>query len=196
MVIRGCLIITQSPNDQKDKLMNIGNRIRNRRKELGISAEEMAAKTGISRSTMFRYEQGTIENIPARHLKTIATALGVTLDYLFGDSPNDQPFLPNDQSFCPTTKKERECMKQLKMVPKTWLVSYSAHLRHDGDEIESELIVRAALLTEALDEARRAMDKLYMDPEDGNPIYKDYVIWDIGIIDDNVWPELEEVDDQ
>ena len=165
--------------------MNIGNRIRNRRKELGISADEMAAKTGISRSTMFRYEQGTIENIPARHLKTIASALGVTLDYLFGDSPNDPT------PFTPTTRKG-EPMKKLK--PKSWSVSYSAHYYEDGSEVESSVNVQADSIMEAYDKAKKILDT-FDNPDIGDPVFFNYVIWDIGIIDDNVWPELEEVDD-
>jgi len=77
--------------------MNIGNRIRERRKQLGITAEEIADKTNISRSTMYRYEQGAIQNIPAVNLKAIADVLEVSIDYLFGNTNStDKPLTLDD----------------------------------------------------------------------------------------------------
>ena len=38
--------------------MNVGERIKLRRKELKISADTLAERVGVSRSTIFRYERG------------------------------------------------------------------------------------------------------------------------------------------
>ena len=43
---------------------DIGKRIRKRRKELGITLDELARAVGVSKQTIFRYEDRTIENIP------------------------------------------------------------------------------------------------------------------------------------
>lgn len=43
--------------------MNVGERIKLRRKELKISADTLAERVGVSRSTIFRYEKGDIENV-------------------------------------------------------------------------------------------------------------------------------------
>lgn len=43
-----------------------GQKIKARRKELGMSADEVAAKLGVSRSTIFRYENGHIEKSPCQ----------------------------------------------------------------------------------------------------------------------------------
>lgn len=64
--------------------MSIGTRIRDRRKELGMSADTLADKIGKNRATIFRYETGDIENLPIDTLEPIAKALGVKPSYLMG----------------------------------------------------------------------------------------------------------------
>ena len=55
--------------------MTIGKAIRNRRKELKMSVEELAKAIGKDRSTIYRYERGDIENISTELLMPIAKAL-------------------------------------------------------------------------------------------------------------------------
>ena len=64
--------------------MTIGERIKARRKELHMSADELGKMLGKDRSTIFRYEKGEIENLPLDILKPIADALDVTPAYLMG----------------------------------------------------------------------------------------------------------------
>lgn len=64
--------------------MSIGDRIKQRRTELGMDADELAEKTGKSRATIYRYEKGDIENLPITVLKPIADALRTTPAYLMG----------------------------------------------------------------------------------------------------------------
>lgn len=64
--------------------MNIGSRIKSRRKQLGMSAEVLAKKLGKDRSTIYRYEKGDIENLPLDILEPIAQALQTTPQYLMG----------------------------------------------------------------------------------------------------------------
>lgn len=64
--------------------MTIGDRIKNRRKYLRMSAEELAKRIGKDRSTVFRYEKGDIENLPLDILEPIAKALETTPQYLMG----------------------------------------------------------------------------------------------------------------
>ena len=64
--------------------MTIGQRIKQRRKELKMSADELAARLGKNRSTIFRYEKGEIENLPLDILEPIAKALQTTPQYLMG----------------------------------------------------------------------------------------------------------------
>lgn len=64
--------------------MNIGQRIKQRRKELRMSADQLGERLGKDRSTIYRYEKGDIENLPLDILEPIATALRTTPQYLMG----------------------------------------------------------------------------------------------------------------
>lgn len=64
--------------------MGIGENIRLRRKQLGMTLEEVAAKVGVSRQTMSRYETGVIGNIPSDKIEKLALALETTPAYLMG----------------------------------------------------------------------------------------------------------------
>lgn len=64
--------------------MNIGERIKSRRKELHMSADLLAERLGKDRSTVYRYENGDIENLPIDIVRPIAEALETTPDYIMG----------------------------------------------------------------------------------------------------------------
>lgn len=72
----------------------IAERIRARRKELGLRADEVADKIGVSRATIYRYESNEIEKFPTSTLEPIAEALQTTPAYLMGWS--DDPGAPAD----------------------------------------------------------------------------------------------------
>jgi transcriptional regulator with XRE-family HTH domain len=63
-----------------------------RRKQLGLSAEYVAEKLGVSPATIYRYENGEINKVPGDRLYPIAAVLSTTPDYLMGwsDSPVDE----------------------------------------------------------------------------------------------------------
>lgn len=64
--------------------MTIGDRIRSRRQELGFSVDELATRLGKNRATVYRYENGDIENFPVGILEPLASALGTSEAYLIG----------------------------------------------------------------------------------------------------------------
>jgi transcriptional regulator with XRE-family HTH domain len=64
--------------------MTIGERIKKRRKELGISVDEVAKKLNKNRATMYRYESDEIENMSINILEPLAHALNTTPAYLMG----------------------------------------------------------------------------------------------------------------
>ena len=64
--------------------MTINERIKRRRKQLGLSAEDVANFLGISRATLYRYESADIEKIPAGILEDISVILKTTPMYLLG----------------------------------------------------------------------------------------------------------------
>ena len=64
--------------------MTTGQRMKMRRKEIGLSAERVAEILGISPATVYRYEKGDIEKVPGDLLQPIAQALQTTPAYLLG----------------------------------------------------------------------------------------------------------------
>ena len=69
--------------------MTIGNRIKNRRKELNLSVDEVAEKLNKNRATIYRYENDEIENLPINILEPLAEILDTTPAYLMGWEENN-----------------------------------------------------------------------------------------------------------
>ena len=64
--------------------MNIGEQIRYFRRKEGLSMEALARELGVSRQTVHRYENGTIENIPHHKIERMAALFGITASVLMG----------------------------------------------------------------------------------------------------------------
>lgn len=79
--------------------MNTGHRIKARRKKLGLSVDDLALATGKDRTTIFRYENGTIEKIPSSVLEPIASVLQTTPGYLLGLSDEVEQICKKKMSF-------------------------------------------------------------------------------------------------
>ena len=66
--------------------MTTGGKIRTRRKQLGMSVDELAKKVGKNRATIYRYENDEIE-MPASMLQPLADALNTSPDELMDWRP-------------------------------------------------------------------------------------------------------------
>ena len=75
--------------------MSIGLRIKQRRQELGLSVDDLAAKLKKNRATVYRYESEDIEKLPTTVLEPLAKVLNTTPAYLMGwsDSFKDAYYL-------------------------------------------------------------------------------------------------------
>lgn len=62
----------------------VSQRIKKRREELEYSYQQLADLTGLSKSTLQRYETGAIQNIPLNRLQTLCSALRITPGKLIG----------------------------------------------------------------------------------------------------------------
>ena len=71
--------------------MTTGDRMKARRKELKLSAEDVAAALNVSRATIFRNEKGDIEKLPGTALEPLAKVLQTTVAYLMGWSDESSP---------------------------------------------------------------------------------------------------------
>lgn len=64
--------------------MSIGKRINALRTRQGLSIDDLATKLGKNRTTIYRYENGDIENLPLSILNPLAEALDTTPAHLMG----------------------------------------------------------------------------------------------------------------
>lgn len=64
--------------------MTIGGRIKARRIQLGLSADEVAVALNKNRATVYRYESEDIEKLPTTVLEPLAKVLRTTPAYLMG----------------------------------------------------------------------------------------------------------------
>lgn len=87
--------------------MTTGERMKQRRKEIGFSAEKVAERLGVSPATIYRYEKGDIEKVPVDSLAELAKILQTTPAYLMGweEQPAPQKNIP--PGFCPLPKMRK-----------------------------------------------------------------------------------------
>ncbi|WP_026651348.1 helix-turn-helix domain-containing protein [Butyrivibrio proteoclasticus] len=64
--------------------MEIYEIIKNRRKELGLTADQVAEALHISRATVYRYESNEIEKLPITAIEPLAKVLRCSPGYLMG----------------------------------------------------------------------------------------------------------------
>ena len=62
--------------------MTIGERLKERRKELHMTLEDVSKATGMPRSTIQRWESGAVINMGLSNLQKVANALNTTVSYL------------------------------------------------------------------------------------------------------------------
>lgn len=67
-----------------EDMQKIVDRVKMLRLKNGLSFQQLADRTGMSKSTLQRYESGDIANIPLGRLPVLASALGVSPIYLMG----------------------------------------------------------------------------------------------------------------
>ena len=79
--------------------MTKGQRIRKRREELLIGQTELARRVGITKHTLYKYENDIITNIPSDNLERIAKALGVSPSYIFGWDETAPEKIEKDNEF-------------------------------------------------------------------------------------------------
>ncbi|MEJ3974686.1 MULTISPECIES: helix-turn-helix domain-containing protein [Providencia] len=75
----------------------IGIKIKNRRKELGLSGANLANKLNLSQQQISRYENG-INKIPINHLVDIAEALNCPIEWFFQGYTSGLKNEKNDES--------------------------------------------------------------------------------------------------
>lgn len=70
--------------------MTVGQRVKQKRVDLGLSVDDLALILGKNRATIYRYESDEIENLPITIIEPLAKALHCTPAYLMGWNDNSQ----------------------------------------------------------------------------------------------------------
>ncbi len=70
--------------------MDMGERIKERRKAMNLTQEELAQKLGLQKSAIAKYENGRVENIKRSIIAKMAETLECSPSYLMGWELDDQ----------------------------------------------------------------------------------------------------------
>lgn len=97
--------------------MRIGERIKQRRLELGYTADALAKLLNKNRATIYRYENGDIENMPIDVLEPLAKALNTTPAYLMGWTDSQQSIEPKNTEGYYTAPEAAEFAEYLRTRP-------------------------------------------------------------------------------
>lgn len=95
-----------------EKFESVGKKIREARKNLGMTQLELARLTGYTDSTISHIEKGGVD-LPISKLKALASALRVTVDYLIGDYLLEVERKPGDLFKSLPKEKQDEIMRDL-----------------------------------------------------------------------------------
>lgn len=131
--------------------MTTGERIKCRRKELSMSAEQLAEKVNLSPATIYRYEKGDIEKVPADILKKVARALNSSPAYLMGWELENKPSIPAGFQPLPKMRKiprvgriacgepilAEENIEDYDATPEEWHADFTLLCR--GDSMEPKI---------------------------------------------------------
>lgn len=143
---------TEQTTGKGTAAMTTGARMKQRRKELGISVEAVAAALGVSVATVYRYEKGDIEKVPGALLEPLARVLHTTPAYLmdWAASPAADTVPPGFDPLPETTMVPRvgeiacgepilaeQNIETYDCVPKLWRADFT--LACHGDSMEPRI---------------------------------------------------------
>ena len=133
--------------------MTTGERMKQRRKEIGFSAEKVAERLGVSPATIYRYEKGDIEKVPVDSLSELAKILQTTPAYLMGWEEQPAPQKPIPPGFrplpemvqvpligtiaCGTPITAEEHIERIGCVPAKWRATFT--LTCEGSSMEPKI---------------------------------------------------------
>ena len=115
--------------------MKIGERIKLLRTEKNISVDYLAKELGVSRTTVYRYEDSSIEKIPVSIFDKLCSILGVTPAELMGNTAINSSSSPLPTQF----NNPQEAMEFLLKTP-----TLAAYGGYDPEKMTDETITNFA----------------------------------------------------
>src|SRR5215470_5143572 len=92
----------------------VGERVRQRRKALGMTQEQLEAASGVPQGSISRIESGTAEDVYASTVLGFAKALRVSADFLLGLDAEQQPDREQATSKGSGSKGQRQAKRPAK----------------------------------------------------------------------------------
>lgn len=86
--------------------MSFGNKIKELRKQAGLSQQELAQKLGVTQKSICNYENDTRFPKGQNIIKGLADIFGVTVDYLLENTDNKDVIFSNEDDFISSAKQE------------------------------------------------------------------------------------------
>ena len=148
--------------------MSTGQKIKKLRKACGFSQVDLALEVGVSKQTMYKYENDIVTNIPSDKIEALAEALFTTPSYLMGwtDDPNDCPRIGNEEGIAPPKDYEGDYKDYVKFKINEQQEHFgensSAFLRIDEKELLNKY---NALNQNGQKEAQKRVAELSMIPD-------------------------------
>lgn len=71
--------------------MSLGGKVKRLREKRGMNQKQLADASRITQATISRIESGQVKELKSQALRRLAEALGVTVDYLVGRTPELTP---------------------------------------------------------------------------------------------------------
>ena len=132
------------------------NRMQSRRLELKLSYQDLASKTNMSKSTLQRYETGSIKNMPVDKLGIIANALDVSPLWLLGFDENVNKLSNEEEQHIEDLRKLNDMGKKKVITYTKDLIEMPKYIK----ETESDYLAPIAAHDDNLtDEEKAVMDQ-------------------------------------
>lgn len=109
-----------------------GKRIRDRRIELGMTADDLAARLGKNRATIYRYESDEIENFPVSVIGPLSSVLQVSPAYLMGWEEKKESAPENEGGLDDLDKEIMSFLHDLTLEQKQFLLAQLKTLREQN----------------------------------------------------------------
>lgn len=116
--------------------MDLGKRLRAKRKEKNISAEYLAKELGISVSTIYRYEDSSILKIPVSTFEKMCNILGTTPAEMMGNVKDNADI---DNTMPATFDNPKDAMEFLLKLP-----TVAAYGGYNPSKMDDETMVEFA----------------------------------------------------
>ena len=152
-------------------MINKGLRLKELREQKGMSQTEAARHIGVSKQTLYKYENNIITNIPSDIIEKIAVLYETTPAYLMGWQEQIKQFGESmARQLQPITEQFGEFSKALsdQLYPKTDVIAEIEALakQYDATQLEKALRFTKSFLKATPDQQKIALEILQLHRED------------------------------